>query len=436
MTSFARYRRSLRILMIAALAVISASAVPLRAQEQEEKIHIDHADSLVGLEINGEKARMLVGHVQFSQGKTIVTCRQATQYLAKNIVTLEGEVEVRDDSVRMVGQRGTYDANTKVAEAFERVLLQDSVTTLRARYAKYWVDKKVAYFSDHVVVEDTGSVTTAEELTYDRREQRTVAIGHVKIVNPSNGITIRGNHFENIRPEKYSRMTIDPSVTQIDTGSGGKKDTLTITALVLESWQDSLPRMIATDSVQVVRGDMAAKAGYGLFLTKEDSITLERSPIVWYISGQHDENQVSGDTITLRLEKRKLKNVYVRGRAVAISRADSAYAGRFNQMTGREMILSFRDDRIERIDVITTATSLYYLFEEGKGSGANRISGDRIVMTFLDGKMDKITTSSGVEGAFYPEKMIRGKESGYNLEGFNWRTDRPVRQVINDASQF
>jgi lipopolysaccharide export system protein LptA len=422
----------LYILLVFVLLFSVPRTVAAQSKE-EEKIHIDHADSLVGLEINGEKARMLIGHVRFSQGRTIVTCRKATQFLATNIVMLEGEVEMRDDSVRMVGERGVYDANKKVAEAFERVLLQDSTTTLKARYAKYTVDSREAYFSDHVIVEDTSSVTTAEQLTYDRRNQTTVAIGNVVIVNSANNLTIRGNHFENYRQTGYSRMTNHPSVTQIDTGSAEKKDTLTITAHLLESYRDSIPRMIATDSVEIVRGAMAARAGYSVFFTKTDSIILSQSPVVWYGSDRHDENQVSGDTVTLKLIRRKLETASIRGRAVAVSRADSIYTNRFNQMTGREMILHFNEDHVSRIDVITTATSLYYLFDEGKGGGANRISGDRIVIMFDKGKMDKITTRSGVEGAFYPEKMIRGREAEYNLDGFKWRTDKPLR--IRPAQQ-
>ena len=36
---------------------------------QEGNVVIEHADSLVGLEINGEKARELIGNVRFRQGK-------------------------------------------------------------------------------------------------------------------------------------------------------------------------------------------------------------------------------------------------------------------------------------------------------------------------------------------------------------------------------
>jgi hypothetical protein len=152
---------------------------------------------------------------------------------------------------------------------------------------------------------------------------------------------------------------------------------------------------------------------------------LQRSPFIWYASDKHDDNQVSGDTIYIKLKKRRLETVYVREKAVAISRADSLYPKRFNQLTGQEIVLHFNDDKIQQVDVNTTATSLYYLFDKGKGNGLNKSTGDQIRMTFMDGKIDKINAISNVEGQYYPEKMVKGKENDHNLPEFNWREDRP-----------
>ena len=118
--------------------------------------------------------------------------------------------------------------------------------------------------------------------------------------------------------------------------------------------------------------------------------------------------------------------MYVCGKAVALSLADSLYVNRFNQMTGQTMILRFTDNKVHRIDVDRTATSLYYLFDGEKPNGLNKTSGDHVTIAFSDGKINTIRVIAGVEGQYYPEKLVKQRESEYNLQGFNWRKDRPL----------
>ena len=97
-------------------------------------------------------------------------------------------------------------------------------------------------------------------------------------------------------------------------------------------------------------------------------------------------------------------------------------------MSGEEIIMKFQESRIQQIDVDKTATSLYYLLEDGKGNGMNKTTGDHVTITFVDGKIDKLKAIGGVEGAYYPEKLIKNKEIDYNLRGFNWRERHPGKR--------
>lgn len=419
-------KRHSRVLFLLAGCLSLTGAV--RAQDESAKrVILDHADTLVGTVINGEDVRLLQGHVKFHQKKTIVTCDTAVQFIASGRVSLEGTVKVYDDSATMLGHRGMYYSSERAAEAFDGVMLQDGVSMLRADYGKYYLDEKKAYFRTNVRVEDTATVMTSDELTYFRESQIASAQGRVKIVNKANGLIILGNHFENYRKQNYSRMMEHPVVIQTDTSAGGKTDTLIVLSRLMESYKDSVERLVATDSVVIVRSDMLAEAGLCTMLTKLDSIILRKLPFIWYTQSESGENQVSGDSIFIRLKERKLETAYVRGRACAISRADSVRRSRFNQMTGQEMIMHFADNKVEHIDVDRTATSLYYLYDEGKANGMNRISGDHITITFSEGKIGRLKTAGGVIGEYFPEKLVKGRESDYNLDGFNWKEQRPAR---------
>ena len=82
---------------------------------------------------------------------------------------------------------------------------------------------------------------------------------------------------------------------------------------------------------------------------------------------------------------------------------------------------------LHRTDVEGRALSVYHLYDDTLANGVNKTSGDRIVMLFADGKAEAITVYGGVEGEYFPENMVRGRETEYALPGFSWRL-RPVRR--------
>lgn len=414
--------------ILASAFMISLLSFAAHAQ-QEKRVILNHADSLVGLVVDGEQVQQLIGNVLFTQGNVEVRCKRAMRYLKTNRIVLEGDAEVWDGKMRMVATRGIYYGNTKVAEAFDRVMLEEGPTTIKAKYGKYFADEKRAYFTTDVVVEDTASILSADELTYFRDDEHAIAVGHVRINSLKNHLTIFGEKFESFKKQKFNRMTGHPKVFQIDTTGGNKRDTLIVTCKVMESHQDSAEQLIARDSVVITRGALAAEAGLSVFYTGLDSMILRKSPFVWYGESPVEDNQLSGDSIFIKLQRRKLRTVQVRGSAFAVSTADSLYPARFNQMSGEDIIFHLDSSKIKQIDVDKTATSLYYLFEEGNGNGINKTTGDHVTITFQEGRIDKLKVIGGVEGQYFPEMMVRNRENDYNLQGFNWRVRRPGKKL-------
>ena len=90
----------------------------------------------------------------------------------------------------------------------------------------------------------------------------------------------------------------------------------------------------------------------------------------------------------------------------------------------------FAEKKVRQIDVEQTATSLYYLYDEAVANGANMSSGDRIIIDFSDGQVDRIKIIGGVQGEYYPERMVRNREGEYNLDGFKWFRTRPKRDGV------
>jgi hypothetical protein len=192
---------------------------------------------------------------------------------------------------------------------------------------------------------------------------------------------------------------------------------------IMQSFKDTTERFIAIDSVQMIKGNLSSRCGIATFFMKEDYIDLQNHPIIW--SG---ENQITGDSMHINMEDKKLRSLRVKRKAMAISRVDSSLPNRFNQLTGRELTMYFRADKLEQVDVQKNATSLYCLFDMKEPNGANKSSGDHIIIDFIDDEVDRIKVIGGVEGQYFPEKMIFNREQDYYLDGFKLYENRPKRQ--------
>lgn len=391
------------------------------ASQAGKYVVLDHADSLWGRVIDGEDVRELIGNVRLLQGDVHINCDRALQFIKTGNVNLIGRVVVWDDSVTLTAPRGTYYRDERRAEGFDDVQLDDGKSHLTAGYGQYLVEPRIAFFHTNVVVRDTTSTITADSLTYYRNTRRSEATGRVTIRNIPDNVTITGGRLDHEAARQYSRVTMRPRLYQIDTAASGRLDTLFVRSLVLEAYRDSVRRLVAIDSVEILRADLAARGRRVEFFTQGDSILLREAPVVWY-----ERTQVTGDSINVYLKSRRLHRVWVMGSAVAVSQGDSLRPRRYDQLTGDLMRLFFEDQRLNSIDVENRAISVYHLYEDSLANGLNRTSGDRIVMKFDDGKLRTIKIIGGVEGQYYPENMVKGREREYRVPGFSWRGDRPT----------
>lgn len=409
-------------LVVWAAALMLAAGEGARAQEPQagKVVVIEHADSLVGLVVEGQQARLLSGGVRIRQGRVRLSCDRALQFLQRGDFELTGNVLVVDSNVTMRAPRAVYYRDARRAEAFGDVQLDDGNVRLAAQYGEYLVGERRAFFRDRVSVQDPQSFLDADSLVYASDEKRSVATGDVRIVLPADHAVIRGRRVEHWSDKLVTRVTVDPLLVQTERIPSGATDTLAVRSRLMVAYRGVVRRFEATDSVRIVRSDLAARCGFAVFHTAGDSITLRRSPVVWYAA-----TQVTGDSIDVFLEQRVLRRAVVAGNAFAASRSDTLRLDRFDQLTGEMMTLAFEERKLAGIDVERRSTSLYHLYDDGRPNGANRTSGDRIVLRFAGGKLRGISVHGGVQGEYFPERMVRNRESELALPGFRWRADRP-----------
>jgi lipopolysaccharide export system protein LptA len=382
--------------------------------------------------IGGEEVRDFVGNVHFVQpadrGQAVyLWCDRALQYMQQGKIELTGNVRIVRDSITLRGPAGTYQTSSRSARMLSGVRLERvDGTTLTANEGYYEADARLARFYGNVIVVDSVSVTRSDTLIYYESGSHSIAMGRVSVVSPGDGVTVFGDSLVHYGDIGYTIVPRRPKMVHVDTVSPGRIDTLVVIGRVMEAYRDTTQQYVVQDSVLFARNELAGRSGYALYRPAEGLVVLLKNPVVWY-----GENQITGDSIAVMLQDQKLRSVFVAGKAMAVSRADSSLRDRYDQLIGRQVTLYFRDDNIERIEAVRNAISLYYLFEGTTPNGLNRSSGDRIIVEFSDGQVQDITVHGGVEGTYRPENLIVERERNFNLDGFRWHGNRPKRKGID-----
>jgi len=442
-------------------------------------------DSLIGKVLNGEAIREVYGNVVLTQGNIRITCNKAIQFLLKNDAELIGNVVVVQENLTITTERGFYYGNLKKAETKSKVKLDDKKVILTADVGDYYFNEDRAYFQDHVVLYDTATTLTSNILNYYKNENRAVATDNVKIIdaeniitadtlehyrssritfasnrvkitNNTNNIVIYGDHLEDYAQRKYTVVNKNPIFIQVDTSYTKQKDTLQIVgqsdsaaividtlvikALVMESYRDTSNIFEAKDSVEIVRGSFASKNDYTIYYKDEDKIITKKigekssQPELWY-----ENSQITGDSIIIFLRESKIRLVEINNNSFIHSH-NEIFQNRFDQVSGDKIIIDFVDGAINKTEIFGSVYSIYYLYEEDTPNGLTKSSSQSAEITFSYNQVSEVRLFGSPTSDYYPENMVEGNEATYTLPQFVLFINKPektelLKSINNDMKE-
>jgi lipopolysaccharide export system protein LptA len=415
--------------------------------------------TFTGKVVNGESLREFEGNVIIVQGAVRITCDKAVQYVEKNEAELIGRVVVTQDSITIKTDRGYYYGNKKIAFSNSGVKLSDGHVQLESRNGYYYFDEKrsnfyenvslidklsalkadhLNYFDDddkavavgNVQVSDTASTIFADSLIHYRSTDESFAFKNIRIYSPSNRLAIFGNKLEDFGKKNYSRISDRPFLIRIDTTSAGEPDTLMISAKMLESFDDTTKRLIATDSVRIVRSNFASVNEYTIYYKNGDRLETNRResdsrpPVMW-----NENTQMSADSIKMIMKENRLQTIDLNS-AASIITADKDSVNRYDQMSGKRIKMFFGKDGLERTEVDGNALSIYYQYEEGEPNGLIKSSSERAKIIFRDKNVSDVRFYGKPVTEFHPENIIKGKEKDFTIPTFRLYPDKPTQKTL------
>ncbi|MEO8210257.1 MAG: OstA-like protein, partial [bacterium] len=450
----------------------------------QDKIELKNADQLSGKVIDRQNVREANGNVEFIQGNVKVYCNSATQFIDANRVELHGNVRLYQDTLTLFTSKATYFGDDKKAICEGGVTLKDPNATIRADNGVYSFTERKAVFKGDVIIINPEYKITSEELTYLRdtedsfakgnvivttdssivkasnidfyktqgktfatgnvsiesdstiitsdsatnfsNERKSLASGNVKIVSLNNNSEITGSYIENYEEKNYTILKGNARLTQIEEN----KDTLHIYCDTMEAYRSKPDYYIAKSNVEIIRSEFLSKCGIGIYYKENETISLSKEPIVW-----QETLQLTGDSIYAELPNKKLQTIYVKKISLpnssvsfAISKnKDEYFKDRYDQITGDDITIKFIEDKINLIEVNENSQSLYFLYDQDKANGLNKVEGKNIYVYFdKDEKVDKIKVDVDPKGEYVPEQILN--TTSLTLPGYNLREDKPVKR--------
>lgn len=444
--------------MIRHLLILFFSIAIISLAQSKEPMQVT-GDKLVGKKVNGENVREVNGNVIIIQGAVRINCDQAIQYLDRNEAELIGNVVVTQDSIIIKTSRGYYYGNTKVSYSkagvfltdghiqlnskngyyyfdekrshfFENVKLKDEVSNLSSDRLNYYDNDDKAVAAGNVQISDTASTIFADSLIHFRNTKETFGFNNIRIYNPSRRLAIFGQKLEDYGKKDYSKITGEPFLIRMDTTSTGELDTVMISAKVLESYDDSTKKLIATDSVKIVRKKFASVNGQTFYYQNGDKIETfrregdELPPVFW-----NDNAQLVADSINIFVKDNQLDWILMRANASIISQNEKIKE-RFDQISGKNIKLFFGKDGLDRTVIEGNVLSIYYMYEKGEPNGLLKSSGENAKMFFKDKSISDVRFYNKVLSEYHPENMIKGKEKDFTIPTFRLFSNRPTKESL------
>lgn len=415
-----------RLLLLFLLLPILVCLVHSQDEEgPRQPILLKNADSLLGNQVNATSVREFMGNVRFVQGNVVVTCNRALHFVDANRVELYGNVIVTQGSLRMRAPAMTYDGATNIAVASGGVEVVDSNRVVTSRTATYSTRTHRVTFQDSVHVHDDSLRLACDTLHYERDTQLGTALHNVVIRDSANTMVMMSDTGYHDKRRKYLRMTGSSRLWQWDTtGSASDptspRDTLFITADTMEAFQAESKRYLAHGNAALVRVGLAARAASMDYREQEGTIDLRTQPVVW-----NDSTMLKADSVQVDIPGRILKHIAGVANAMLVSRSDTVYTDRFDQISGDRIDLTIEQDTMRRLLSTGSAKSLTFRYEEAGPQGLTRFTADTIKAEFKDGKPEDVYWLGGVHGEQHPERLVSGRSAEQRLPGFVWREDRP-----------
>lgn len=267
------------------------------------------------------------------------------------------------------------------------------------------------------VINKEGKFLVADTIFYDKKTGYGESFGKVEMKDTVQKSTLLGNYVYYNEDTELGIAT--DSALLVDWSDAEK--TMYIHADTLQTYKDDslFHHAKAWFNVRFYREDIQGLADSLFYDGKDSVLTLYREPVLW-----QENQQMSANKIAILTQNQDVKQVNLEEAAIVVEMVDSIH---FNQITGKEIVAFVDSSQIKRVEVNGNAETIYYAREDSDSVllGANRTESSKVVIHFIDKKIDRVVLTAASSGVFYPLHRVTDEKT--RLERFFWAENlRPL----------
>lgn len=415
------------------------------------------------------------GNVRIEQGDSIFVYARKMRYDGNTrIAKLHEQVRMINGEVTLTTDVLTYDRNHNVGYYLSGGTLQDSLNTLVSQKGYYHTDSKLAEFKKDVVGTNANNVMKSDTLLYHTDSKIATILGPTSIINADSSVIYSEYGWYNTsndksKLEKNSVITYkDGKTLEGDTiyydkvaGLGEVFDNVCVTdttnSIILTGnygyYREQNEVTLLTDSVRMMefsRGDTIYIHGDSLYshssginekmvnlyynvrlfsddfqgvcdslryFTGDSVLHLMQQPVIW-----STDQQITGDTIFIFPADSVDFKVRVVNNSMIAQQVDTVH---YNQMSGKEIVGYIVNNKLNFLEILGNAESIFFPTDDGELIGLNKIASSYMNVYFEDGKLNRLNVFPSPKANMYPMNQIQ--EVMLHLQNFTWQDDtRPI----------
>lgn len=301
---------------------------------------------------------------------------------------LMGNATYQDSEQNIAADEIVYDAKNEVYSTKGRSRIVDPPQILLADQVDYSEENGLGIAKGNVIWQDTSAKLTivCEQADYDRKTD------YLKASGGRDG-----------RPMLISVLEGDSLFMTSDTLLSVREDTIST---------DSSRALLAYRDVRIYKSDLQALCDSLTYTSSDSMFRFFYAPIIW-----SDTSQFIADTIHMKLRDEKLDRIFLYNNAFIINSPDELF---FNQVKGKNIVATFEEDELRKMDVSGNAESVYYAIDElGGYVGVNKTICSDMVLLFGNNQVEQIKFLSSPQATLHPMKQV--DHNSLKIKGFNWQ---------------
>lgn len=351
-----------------------------------------------------------------TQNANVLTSKIGLYYSRNQTIEFRDSVKLDNPQYTMLSDTLSYSTLSEIAYFSGPTFIQSDSNLIYTENGWYDTKSNKASLRENSYLISDGQKLSGDSLFYDRNTGIGEVFRNMEIADSSNNFIIRGHYGWHDELHKKSLITDSLLLIQIF-----KEDSLFMhgdTALIVE---DSIGKqnIHVFHKVKFFKPDFQGAADSIIFNQDGQTIDMYYSPILW-----SEENQLFADFIRIKTDSNSIESMLLDENTFLISEADTFG---YNQVKGRQMIAFFEDQKLNRLEVIGNAKSVYFVGEDGKiPVGMNYAVCSNMTLQVIDNKVEEITFREEPEATLYPMNAINSKLK--MLDNFRWEDkNRPKK---------